>query len=333
MALPHSLDMTNTTRSQSAYQAANQVLTAKGRSFHWARRVLGKLHANRATRLYGFCRWVDDLADEAESKDIALEQLDKAAAEIRAGTSSDPLLIDALRLMEECHIDHAIALELIYGVTGDLGAVRIQTQAELLRYCYRVAGTVGLMMSAALDVTDEAALPYAIDLGIGMQLTNICRDVREDALSDRRYLPAEIVGELYPADLVSPTSELKPEVCSGIVALLKLANTYYNSGEDGLAYLPMRARAGILIASRVYGGIGKKIRNQDYDYRSARSVVSAFEKLSISALSLGQALVMREFWSPLIAHDANLHLALAGLPKTNAPSSHWVRASDVSYAK
>lgn len=317
MTLLVALHKTHITPSRSAYHAANEVLAAKGRSFHWARWLLGEVHANRATRLYGFCRWVDDLADEAESKNSALEQLDKAAAEIRAGMSKDPRLIDALRLMEECYIDHAIALEFISGVTTDLELVRIQTQSELLRYCYRVAGTVGLMMSAALDVTDAAALPHAIDLGIGMQLTNICRDVREDARNDRRYIPAELVSELNPGQLAMPDHELKPQVCGGVAALLALADTYYKSGDDGLAYLPVRARAGILIAGRVYHAIGVKIQRQDCDYWTKRTVVSTSEKLRISTLALSQALGMRKFWSPKRAHDASLHEALAGLPKVN----------------
>ncbi len=317
MNLIHSPNITNCQNPSTAYDHANRILIAKGRSFHWARRLLGSVHANRATRLYGFCRWIDDLADEAVSTDTAKEALNMASTDIQRGKSNSPILIDALRLIEECKIDPAIALELIQGVRSDLDPVRIETQTELLRYCYKVAGTVGLMMSAALDVVDEAALPHAIDLGIAMQLTNICRDVREDALNNRRYLPAEIVGHLDPEQLVDPTFKLKSKICAGITTLLDLANIYYESGEDGLAYLPARARSGILIAGRVYGGIGVKLRKQNCNYWTRRTVVSTFEKTKISTIAISQILWMRRFWSPSQRHDAKLHITLAGLPKVN----------------
>lgn len=304
--------------SASVHKTADAMLASKGRTFHWARHLLGGTHAARATRLYGFCRWIDDLADESVTKDSARAALDKAMADIQARKSNLPQVIDALQLMDECSIDSAIALELICGITGDLETVCIQTQAELLQYCYRVAGTVGLMMSAVLDVTDEAALPHAIDLGIGMQLTNICRDVREDALNGRRYLPSDLVGNLGVAKLVAPSSELRAQVCAGVSTLLDLADIYYKSGEDGLAYLPARARAGILVASRVYHGIGVKIRNQQYDYWTNRTVVSTLQKAQISAFALGQTPLIRNFWTPAGRHDVALHIALAGLPKVNS---------------
>ncbi len=307
--------------SDIAFASADQMLAAKGRSFHWARRMLGDVHARRATRLYGFCRGIDDLADEAASPELARTRLDRVTIDIRSGKSSDPGISDALLLMQECNVDPNIALELIFGVMGDLDPVRLDTEAELLRYCYRVAGTVGLMMSAALDVTDDAALPHAIDLGIGMQLTNICRDVSEDAFNNRRYLPSKLVGSLEPEQIQNPDAKTQMKVREGISRLLALADIYYKSGEAGLAYLPARARAGILVASRVYCGIGVKLRSKNFDYLSERTVVSPLGKLTLTAGALFNIPLMADYWAPRKQHQAGLHAALSGLPKVNTNTS------------
>ncbi len=299
--------------SHAAYAAAHAALAAKGRSFHWARRLLGAVHADRATRLYGFCRRVDDLADETQSPDAARAALFALGQSLRAGASRDPLTADTIRLLQDCQIDPTIPLELIRGVAGDLLPVRVADKAELLRYCYRVAGTVGLMMSAALDVMDPRALQHAIDLGIAMPLTNLCRDVREDALADRRYLPAFLVGDIDPARLIQPTEADRPTVCSAIATLLDLADVYYRSGEDGLAYLPANARGSILVAARIYHAIGARLRRRDYDYWSSRAWVPMGDKAVITAKVLAAAPFRRASRRVPRLHDPALHRPLAGL--------------------
>ena len=138
-----------------ALAAADAALASKGRSFHWARRLLGQNHADRATRLYGFCRHLDDLADESTSAANAREKL---------------------------------------------------------------AGTVGIMMCGVLDVRSPVAHAYAVDLGIAMQLTNISRDVAEDAAAGRIYLPASMIGELTPAELIFPSEMLRPRLRECVAA-------------------------------------------------------------------------------------------------------------------
>lgn len=303
--------------SHAAYAAAHAALVAKGRSFHWARRLLGAIHADRATRLYGFCRRIDDLADETQSPDAAHAALLALSHSLRAGASWDPLTADTIRLLQDCHIDPAIPLELIRGVAGDLLPVRVADEAELLRYCYRVAGTVGLMMSAALDVTDRRALPHAIDLGIAMQLTNLCRDVREDALADRRYLPASLVGEIDPARLVLPDEADRPAACSAVATLLDLADVYYRSGEDGLAYLPANARVSMLVAARVYRAIGGRLRRRGYDYWSSRVWVAMGGKAVITAKALAAAPFRQASRRVPPLHDPALHRPLVGLLGTD----------------
>lgn len=300
---------------QVAFGFAEALLVEKGRSFHWARYLLGRKHAARATRLYGFCRYLDDLADEAESKEGALAHLGAARRDIAAGSSEDPVIRDGLALMAECGIGKELVLELIAGATSDLEEVRVADVAELLRYCYRVAGTVGLMMCHVLDVDDPAAFPHAIDLGIAMQLTNICRDVGTDAVMGRRYLPATYIGDLPPGQLVAPAPIEQRAIQEGILRLLSLAENYYRSGEAGLAYLPLQARAGILVASRIYHGIGGELRSRRGDYWSRRSVVSPWKKAWISARALTALTVNKSFWIAVPSHHRSLHSSLTGLPR------------------
>jgi phytoene synthase len=297
-----------------AAPTADVVLATKGRSFHWARHLLGPVHAARATRLYAFCRWIDDLADEASSVDDARLALARAALAVRIGVSADPALRDMLALMRACRIDPAFVLELIKGVTSDLDPVAIDDVDCLLRYCYRVAGSVGLMMCRVLDVDDPAALPHAVDLGIAMQLTNICRDVADDAAAGRRYIPASMIGAVAPEHLVAPLDGLRSDARRCVAALLDLADHYYRSGELGLPYLPVRARAGILVAARLYQAIGDELRRRECDCWSGRVVVRRRVKATLTAGALLGRAVRPSFWLAPRWHDTHLHDAIMGLP-------------------
>jgi len=298
-------------------QNAERILAAKGQTFHWAKRLLSRLHGERAARLYAFCRYLDDLVDEGASADAARELLEVAAEAIRRGQTSAPGLADALALMRECMIEPPVPLELIAGLQQDLGAVRIATETELLRYCYRVAGTVGLMMSNILDAKDPAAAPFAIDLGIGMQLTNICRDVRDDALRGRCYLPESLIGKVPLGALASPSAAEQVELRAAIGHLLTLADRYYASGERGLSFLPLRARHGILIAARAYRQIGVRLRARRCDAWSGRSVVSGLEKFGLTLRAFAGTGFDRGFWRHPSVHEMSLHLALQGLPRVH----------------
>ncbi len=308
--------------SHAAYAAADAVLASKGRSFHWARRLLSPVHADRATRLYGFCRLVDDLADEAQSAELARHSLLTIAHALQSGISNDPLVADTILLLRECAIDPAIPVALIHGVMSDLSDVRIATMADLLRYCYRVAGTVGLMMSAALDVSDPRALHHAIDLGIAMQLTNLCRDVQQDALAGRRYLPASLLGAFEPGRLIRPSSEDRPIVSATMETLLDLADTYYRSGEAGLPFLPANARSAILVAVRVYQAIGHRLRARSFDYWTVRAAVPVGRKVVITAGALLAWHVRHLVARPLEIHEGSLHWALTGMTGANQQCAH-----------
>ena len=295
---------------------AEESLASNGRSFYWARYFLGEPHAARATRLYAFCRYLDDLADEASSRESARENLLVARNAVRSGATSDAVLRDGLDLMSECRISPEMILELIEGLLSDLDPVRIPDEAALLRYSYRVAGTVGVMMCGVLDVCDPVAYTHAIDLGIAMQLTNICRDIAEDAAMDRCYLPATMIGDTEPANLLLPEENLRPILQRSVSQLLQLADRYYASGESGIAYLPLRARGGILVAARVYRAIGTQLRHRDCDYWSERVVVGSQKKAIITACTLLREPLEGFFWHPASRHDSSLHEALRGLPGT-----------------
>jgi len=296
---------------------AEEILAKKGKSFHWAKKLLSKKHGERATRLYVFCRYLDDLADEARSPVEAKSNLMEIKQSLQSGRTNNPVVADALNLMNDCRIEPQIPCELINGLLTDLDEVGLKTVDELLRYCYRVAGTVGLMMSDVLDVADPAASPFAIDLGIGMQLTNICRDVQEDARMGRRYLPNEIVGKISLEDLINPSESQKEKVSFSVQFLLNLADEYYQSGESGLPYLPLQARHGILIAARVYHAIGLKLRARNYCYWDERVVISKARKIGITFMSLGGSLVDSGFWTKPANHRPELHRALQALPRVD----------------
>jgi len=225
--------------------------------------------------------------------------------------------------MQECRISPVIAVELVKGLLSDLDLVRCPDEAALLQYCYRVAGTVGVMMCGVLDVSDPKAFAHAIDLGIAMQLTNICRDIAEDAAANRRYLPASLISDLGPEALIAPALASRPRLRQGVETLLIRADRHYASGEMGLAYLPLRARSGILVASRVYRAIGIKLRAQDSVFWEGRIMVSDRRKVGITVGALMGASGQGFFWRKPLGHDASLHAALLGLPYIEP--SHAIR--------
>lgn len=303
---------------------ANATLAQRGRSFHWARYWMGATHAANATRLYAFCRHLDDLADEAPSPALGRRALDDIYAAISERRPAGPLVTDALSLMHDCGIEPEVMLELIRGVRSDLEPVRIADEAELLRYCYRVAGTVGLMMCRVLGTGDALAYRHAIDLGIAMQLTNICRDVKEDAAMGRRYLPASLLGDVAPAALMIPEPPLQEHLRATLATLLALADRYYRSGEQGLIYLPGNARRAVLIAARLYREIGQQLARREHACWEGRVVVSRSAKLRVTGGALWHLATGRRRDARATGHEALLHSALLGLPGTaqTAPATN-----------
>lgn len=244
-----------------------QVLTFRARSFRWASAFLSQAQRRRVAALYAFCRAVDDLADADGATPEAQQDLVRLQTALAAEPNGESLwpedYIWFRRLCLDCGVEFQVVQDLLDGMISDLGVVRIQSDADLIRYCYQAAGTVGLMMCSVLGVRDPRALRHAVDLGIAMQLTNISRDVLEDAEASRVYLPGErlrAVG-VAPEDLVEGRANALG-VSLVVHDVLAMAEGYYRSADDGMRFLPARARWAILVASRLYRGIGRRLRRR-----------------------------------------------------------------------
>ncbi len=296
---------------------SNNILANKGKTFFWAKFLLKQEHAEDATRLYRFCRYIDDIGDESDDKDHAHQVLSKVISEVNTGISSDPVINDAIKLFNKKNIDIRVPIELINGVLSDLKSVRIVSEDQLLIYCYRVAGTVGLMMSKVLDVNDERAYAHAIDLGIAMQLTNICRDVTEDAIMQRRYIPGSMCNNPEPDLLINPNKEIKILISKNLNDLLHMADNYYQSGHDGLCFLPLRARMGMAIAAFLYRHIGVKLKNKNYEFWMGRVFVPKALKLKLTAQILLRSIFDTGFHKYKGQHQVQLHQSLKNLPYAN----------------
>ena len=280
-----------------------QTLVFRARSFRWASAFLNQAQRRRVAALYAFCRAVDDLADADWTTPEAQKDLDRLQAALAAEPNGEslwpPHYLWFRELCLECGIGFGVVRELMIGMMSDLDVVRVQSDGELIRYCYRAAGTVGLMMCSVLGVRDPRALRHAVDLGIAMQLTNISRDVLEDAQTQRVYLPAERLAELGVSQEELVDGRADAQAVSLVVGdVLTLAERYYQSGDAGMRYLPARARWAILIASRLYRGIGRRLRRR---HRSnplgGRVVVPWFEKLGLVAGATA-AWFRVSFWFP-----------------------------------
>lgn len=295
------------------FAAQASVLARHGSSFHFASHLLGACHGQRATRLYAFCRRVDDLVDEASDPLAAGRALDALESALRSGVGGPAWLSDLRALQFETGLTNAPLLDLIEGVRHDLGEVALDSEEELIAYSYRVAGSVGLMMCAVLDVRDARADPFAIDLGIAMQLTNIARDVGADARLGRRYLPASWVDGASAAEILAPSEKLQAQLRAATARLLELAERYYASGEAGLGFLPPRARLAILTAARVYRGIGARVAWAGYRSWDRRAVVGGARKLGHAAGALLSFVVRPALHLRSANHDDQLHQALHAL--------------------
>jgi phytoene synthase len=285
-------------------------MAKKGKSFYWASRFLGKKYRDRVTQLYGFCRYLDDLVDEENKVELAKKNILKARQAILLQSTDQHTLKLGIELFKQCHIPQDVVLDLIAGIESDTDLVRIADESELLHYCYQVAGTVGLMMCHALDVNDPNAKPYAIDLGIAMQLTNICRDIKTDALLNRKYIPSNLILNIELSDLINPNEEQAKIICITVASILQLADRYYKSGEQGLNYLPLRARIAILIAVRIYHDIGNQLQTEGYEYWHRRIIVSSPRKLVITIVTIITACFNSHFWFKPKQQDVSLQKPL-----------------------
>ena len=214
-------DQTISSMMPSTVAHARASLARNGKSFNWAAKLFKRHDADRIAQLYAFCRYADDLADNLDEAS-AKRQLENLAFDLRRGHSRIPIVANLLELLDGQEIALESARYLVASLMADTGKVRIQHHNDLIRYAYGVAGTVGIMVCKVVGARDPSALPFAIDLGIGMQMTNIARDVVEDARRDRIYLPADAFNEpVRPDQILSGDPQIRQELFSIIVSVLK----------------------------------------------------------------------------------------------------------------
>jgi len=263
--------------------AAGESIRRHSRSFSFASRLLPAAKRADVERLYAWCRWCDDGVDTAAAPQEALEFVDQAAEDVRritAGTS--PVAPESLWLAELVG-RHALPIEaasaLLEGMRSDLTPAAGFHEADLWRYCFRVAGAVGVLMCPILGLEDRRHLPHAAALGMGMQLTNIARDVAEDWRRSRCYLPIEWTDGLRPDS--GPPDPAR--VRRGVRTILEVADGYYTAGEAGIAALDADSRLAVRAAARIYHAIGTRIRRRGYEVLDERARVSTMAKFGLFA--------------------------------------------------
>lgn len=282
--------------------AAGETIRHGSKSFHMASRLFDRRTRERAWLLYCWCRHCDDVCDgqalgfatdRAQGTVAAVERL---TAHVLAGETVGLLPFDALgALLAECPLPHRFVLDHVEGFKLDSAGWRPADEADLLRYCYHVAGAVGCMMAVVMGVPpeEEETLARASDLGIAFQLSNIARDLRDDHEAGRCYLPAEWIDR-HGLDRRDP---LRPDRREALVAVARrltdLALRYEASAHAGVAKLPFRARWAVLAAARVYGAIGRRVASLGASAWESRVTVPRGEKLSFLLPTLVEAIRTR----------------------------------------
>ena len=272
-------------------------LSIHAKSFNWAGFFLPKNVYHDCSKLYAFCRVLDDLVDEKTNLELRIErfnkikdifnqtyELDNKDRKILDQDEHEIIVNDMIILTENNNIKRIILDDLIEGVGSDLKRkVYLRSVKDVLVYSYKVAGTVGLMMAKILNVNDTRSLKGAIDLGIAMQLTNIARDVIEDQKMNRQYI--------------------KPDF-ENIKATLKLADMFYQSSFTSIKKIPFKYRFAIIVARRVYRQIGRKIiqkKSMESYEKSGKIYVNNFGKIYQTILSLFDLILL--FFKDIESHQ------------------------------
>ncbi len=278
------------TRRERALDAAEicaRTLAEHSKSFALAGKLLPARARRDAAVLYTYCRLVDDAVDlcELEEQPRALLRLREELESVYANEPQSDVRLRAFQeLVLRVNLPRSYPEELLAGMTMDVGGVRYESLDQLLLYCHRVAGVVGLMMCHVLGVTDARALRNAAHLGIGMQLTNICRDVQEDWHRGRLYLPSNLLLDASGGacsglvDGPIPARAL-PGIAAVTRTLLAEADRFYASGDRGVPALPLRAAFSVRAARAIYHAIGDRVRAQACNPLAPRAFVSTSTKL------------------------------------------------------
>ena len=274
--------------------ACATLLRSGSLTFFLASRVLPAIVRADATALYAFCRLADDAIDLGDDYERALRQL---RARLDGIYAADPLPLPVDRALADVVRAHAVPRTLLdallEGFEWDAGGRQYETLEQLTGYAARVAGTVGAMMALLRGVRAPEAVARACDLGVAMQLTNIARDVGEDASRGRLYLPRAWMREegLDPEGWLNAPQHNAP-LARVIERVLVAADHLYRQADAGIVTLPRGCRPAIRAARLLYAEIGQEVRRRGHDSISSRAVVPAGRKavLLSQALSAGRGL-------------------------------------------
>ena len=275
----------------TSFKTNTYSIKSEGKSFYWASFFLPKKNRIAASRLYSICRYLDDVADN--SKLDTSSQIKNIFNQIKENESSEINIF-----FKKNNINLGILKDLIDGLISDQQNVRVTDEKELIDYSYKVAGTVGLMMLPIINTKDAEARKHAIDLGIAMQLTNIARDVYEDAKMNRLYLPKEWLGQVSISDLTDNklNDQKKKMIELSIKNLIELSDKFYANGFSGMKFIPLRTRLAIFFAAKIYKGIGEKIKSGGYVYKLERIYLNKLEKLWITIISIPEFLFLKNIF-------------------------------------
>jgi phytoene synthase len=271
-------------------RACREILRHGSKSFHAASLLLPSEVRDASAALYAFCRVVDNAVDERDETGTAaggdvLVELDRRLDAIYADLPLSGPVERAFRsVVREHEIPRAVPAALLEGLRWDEEGRSYEELPDLYDYAVRVGSTVGVMMTLVMGRRDAETLADAAELGMAMQLTNICRDVGEDARRGRLYLPARSLresGVKIEDWLANPA--LRPEIADSVSRLLDDADRLYARSWKGIARLPVQSRPAIRAASLLYAEIGNVIRKAEFDSVSRRAWTTPRTKLAILA--------------------------------------------------
>jgi phytoene synthase len=279
---------------KAAVEECKETIAQNSKSFALASRLLPEPLRTDAIVLYAYCRHVDDAIDLVSKEEHfkALDGLRRELDDIFNGNVRQNSLNESFHeLFIRRQIPRFYVEELLNGMEMDCRDTTYNDVNQLLRYCYRVAGTVGLMMCHVLSVSSPVALEHAAHLGMAMQLTNICRDVDEDARLGRLYLPRALLerhgtSTILPSGVQTWNHRERQAIAEATMDLLLLADKYYTSGDAGLRYLPARAAYAVSVARKVYSEIGHHLLKRHGATGLPRAFVSKPRKIFLALTCL-----------------------------------------------
>lgn len=255
------------------------VVRTHGRTFYFASQFLPRERRRAIHATYAYCRIADDIVDRAPTTGLAAAAAALDAWEAELDAPRDPVAVAFAAARAAYGVPVAPAHDLVAGVRMDLVPRRYETWDDLRVYCYRVAGTVGLLAAPILGCADASALPRAVDLGIAMQLTNILRDVAEDARMGRLYLPLEDLAT-FGCDLEAILAGRPSGRFASLMAFeIERARALYAAARTGVPALCPAGRLATLASAHLYGHILGRIEEQGYDVFAGRAYVPTRRKL------------------------------------------------------